>query len=114
MGTNRSAVTTPSQYGLLIRITCFHLTVVKPLHIDLAYTRIAGANVFRRLSVDIIARNLDTIKVGSPIQFYKDLALRSAKVQCGGLKSGKAPIEEDDCEYHEHVAAGTPCYKTMF
>ncbi|KAK4555567.1 hypothetical protein LTR86_007320 [Recurvomyces mirabilis] len=80
---------------------------------DLAYTRTAGANALRRLSVDIVAWNLDKIKSDFPIEFYKDLALRSVKVQCGGLKSGKAPFEEEGCEYHEHVAAGTDCYKTM-
>lgn len=46
------------------------------------------------------------------VKFFEDLAIRQhglTKAEC----EGKAPHELGSCRYHEHVAAGKPCYKAL-
>ena len=42
-----------------------------------------------------------------------DVAKALHKVKLTGYPTTK-PWGKDDCTYHEHVASGKPCYKTMF
>ncbi|KAK5714078.1 hypothetical protein LTR15_010986 [Elasticomyces elasticus] len=42
-----------------------------------------------------------------------DVAKAFNKIKVSGC-SAKAPWTNNDCTYHEHVADGTPCYKTLF
>lgn len=46
------------------------------------------------------------------VEFLKDLGVRLGEVPAQERK-GRPPYEEMDCRYHEHVAAGKPCYKTL-
>lgn len=52
------------------------------------------------------------------LDFYDALLLAYRDAFAAGKSGGpgkSAPFEEEDvCVYHEHVAEGTPCYKTMF
>ncbi|KAK4952681.1 hypothetical protein LTR10_009487 [Elasticomyces elasticus] len=42
-----------------------------------------------------------------------DVAKAFDKIKVSG-RSATAPWTNNDCTYHEHVADGTPCYKTLF
>ena len=46
-------------------------------------------------------------------EFVPDLALALYTLRHKG-RTGTAPFLEESCHYHEHVAEGKPCYKTMF
>jgi len=76
-------------------------------------------NGLRRLFVDIAAFKWSQVSLATAKAdkywnvFFLDLALR-----LHGLKEedrkGIPPFFVSTCEYHEHLAAKTPCYRSLF
>jgi hypothetical protein len=91
-------------------------------HVPTVYHYSAATSSIRRLLVDVSVWAVNPGRLGSiekpshpaAIEYLYDLAVALDKIKVTGRK-GKLPYEADDtCAYHEHVAAGNPCYTTMF
>lgn len=98
----------------------FRFTKCSPidLHQPL-YPSSASTAPIRRLLVDIAVWGWTAETYASRTmheswnQFFKDLALRLCTVSEQERKD-IPPFVNQACKYHEHVAAETPCYRTMF
>ena len=83
-----------------------------------AYPQTSGPNAFRRFTVDISvwlwsAATMENQPMDESLnEFFRDVAVRVKVV--GPTKSEDALFLKDDCCYHEHIIAGTPCYKVLF
>lgn len=83
------------------------------------YPSTAAASPARRLVVDITVWKWTTVRLGdrkmdeSWNEFFKDVAVRLHSLS-EQEHEGDAPFNDPGCNYHEHVAAKTACYKTMF
>lgn len=83
------------------------------------YPSPATSALLKRLIVNIAVWNWSTkIAEDCPMkegcgEFFKDLAIRFFSTT-EKQRKGTPPFQNPACTYHEHVAAGTACYKTMF
>lgn len=79
----------------------------------------AASSAMRRLLVDIAVwlwddNYLEKEQLRSePLEFVLDLAAAMSKIRAHGRQS-VSPLSNPGCRYHDHVAEGKPCYKTMF
>lgn len=83
----------------------------------IVYAGSASANPFRSLMVDLAVcgwsqSDMCISKLGEEVldAFYFDVAVALK----GGLKDMPSFEGKKTCKYHEHVAAGTACYKIKF
>lgn len=83
------------------------------------YPSSATPTCARRLIVDIATYKWGSTTIGDRTmheswnEFFRDLAVNLRTVSEQQRKS-TPPFDNPECKYHEHVAAKTPCYKTMF
>ncbi|KAK5119280.1 hypothetical protein LTR85_007636 [Meristemomyces frigidus] len=83
------------------------------------YPKTAGPNSLRRLLVDVAvwgwakdilpACEMDA----SWMEFFRDVAVRGQEAN-KAQHTMTAPFMKHGCVYHEHVAAGKPCYTGLF
>lgn len=86
----------------------------------LIYPSSKSTSALRKLLIDIAVRNwneetlVDATKAVENHDFTREVLLAERKRNIAGPKM-KSPIEKpQSCQYHEHIAAGTACYTTMF
>ncbi|KAK5124701.1 hypothetical protein LTR85_001414 [Meristemomyces frigidus] len=87
------------------------------------YTKVypgsCASSQIRRLLVDVVVWTwtIGIISKGLEIKgfpdFLFDVAIALDQTKVNG-RQGKAPFESESCQYHEHVAEGKACYRTMF